>query len=105
MDEPVRVLGLNVGRALSSRMSEDGAFERAADRGWNRHEAESIDPEDPLIVELRAELAPSCSTDARAPETILPGGEKAPSLVMPLVMRGAVFGFVLLRRAQRTACR
>ena len=28
-------------------------------------------------------------------ETILPGGSKAPSLVVPLLMRGAVFGFVL----------
>ena len=27
-------------------------------------------------------------------ETILPGGAKTPSLVVPLLMRGSVFGFV-----------
>ncbi len=94
VNEPVRVLGLN-SAALFLANNEDGAFERAADRGWNRHEAESIDSEDPLIVELRAELGPVVLDGRPRAETILPGGEKAPSLVMPLVMRGAVFGFVL----------
>jgi len=94
VDEPVRVLGLN-SAALFLAGSAGGAFERTADRGWNRHEAETIDSEDPLIVELRAQLGPIVLDGRPRAETILPGGAKAPSLVVPLVMRGAVFGFVL----------
>jgi hypothetical protein len=94
VDEPVRVLGLS-SAALFLAKSEGGAFERAADRGWNRYEAESIDREDPLIVELRAELGTIVLDGRPRAETILPGGQKAPSLVVPLVMRGSVFGFVL----------
>jgi len=93
VDEPVRVLGLT-SAALFVARREGGTFVRAADRGWTREEAEQIDPEDPLIVELRAELA-SIMLDGRPrAETILPGGAKTPSLVVPLLMRGAVAGFV-----------
>ena len=94
VEEPVRVLGLT-SAALFLARAEGGAFERTADRGWNRHETETIDAEDPLIVELRAELAPIVLDGRPRAETILPGGAKTPSLVVPLVMRGAVFGFVL----------
>jgi hypothetical protein len=93
VDEPVRVLGLN-SAAFFLAPREGGAFERKADRGWTRQEAESIDAEDPLIVELRAELAPLVLDGRPRPETILPGGAKAPSVVVPLLMRGNVFGFV-----------
>ena len=93
VDEPVRVLGLT-SAALFLAPREGGAFERTADRGWTRQESERIDPEDPLIVELRAELAPIVLDGRPRAETILPGGAKAPSLVVPLLMRGAVFGFV-----------
>jgi hypothetical protein len=94
VDEPVRVLGLT-SAALFLERTASAAFERIADRGWNNREAESIDPEDPLIVELRAELSPIVLDGCPRAETILPGGEKAPSLVVPLLMRGTVFGFVL----------
>jgi hypothetical protein len=94
VDEPVRVLGLT-SAALFLERTAAAAFERTADRGWNNREAESIDPEDPLIVELRAELSPIVLDGRPRAETILPGGEKAPSLVVPLLMRGTVFGFVL----------
>jgi hypothetical protein len=94
VDEPVRVLGLT-SAALFLERTASAAFERIADRGWNNREAESIDPEDPLIVELRAELSPIVLDGRPRAETILPGGEKAPSLVVPLLMRGTVFGFVL----------
>jgi GAF domain-containing protein len=43
---------------------------------------------------LRAELSPLVLDGRPRAETILPGGSKAPSLVMPLLMRGTVFGFV-----------
>ncbi len=93
VEEPVRVLGLTSAALFIA--AEGGAFERIADRGWNRREAEAIDPEDPLIAELRAELAPIALDGRPRADTILPGGAKAPSLVMPLIMRGNVFGFVL----------
>jgi hypothetical protein len=93
VDEPVRVLGLT-SAALFLAQQEGGVFTRTADRGWTRQEAERIDPEDPLIVELRAELAPIVLDGRPRAETILPGGAKAPSLVVPLLMRGGVFGFV-----------
>jgi hypothetical protein len=93
VEEPVRVLGLtSAALFLAKRPGE--RFERTADCGWNNREAESIDPEDPLIVELRAELGPIVLDGRPRPETILPGGAKAPSMVVPLIMRGGVFGFV-----------
>jgi hypothetical protein len=91
--EPVRVLGLT-SAALFLAQRDGGNFVRTADSGWTRQEAEVIDSEDPLIVELRAELAPIVLDGRPRPETILPGGAKAPSLVVPLLMRGGVFGFV-----------
>ena len=93
VEEPVRVLGLT-SAALFLAERDGGAFVRAADRGWTHQETERIDPEDPLIVELRAELAPIVLDGRPRAETILPGGSKAPSLVVPLLMRGGVFGFV-----------
>ncbi len=94
VEEPVRVLGLT-SAALFLARGPNGEFERIAARGWNNREAETIDPEDPLIVELRAQLSPVVLDGRPRAETILPGGAKAPSLVVPLVMRGSVFGFVL----------
>ncbi len=91
--EPVRVLGLTEA-ALFVAPSEGAAFARTADSGWTHAEAESIEAEDPLIVELRADLAPIVLDGRPRAETALPGGAKAPSLVVPLLMRGAVFGFV-----------
>jgi hypothetical protein len=93
VEEPVRVLGLT-SAALFLAQGENGAFERTADRGWTREETETIDAEDPLIVEMRAELSPVELDGRPRAETVLPGGSKAPSLVMPLLMRGSVFGFV-----------
>lgn len=91
--EPARVLGLT-SAALFLAHRQGGIFQRIADYGWTREEAEQIDSEDPLIVELRAELAPLVLDGRPRAQTILPGGSKAPSLVVPLLMRGAVFGFI-----------
>ncbi len=91
--EPARVLGLTEDALFLAR-GEDGAFVRAADQGWTSREAERIDPEDPLIVELRAEQASIVLGERPRAATILPSGNKAPSLVVPLLMRGALFGFV-----------
>ncbi len=93
VDEPVRVLGLT-SAALFLAERDGGIFSRRADCGWTRRETERIDPEDPLIVELRAELAPIVLDGRPRAETILPGGAQAPSIVVPLLMRGSVFGFV-----------
>ncbi|HVN68564.1 MAG TPA: GAF domain-containing protein [Candidatus Binatia bacterium] len=93
VNEPVRVLGLTEA-ALFVSDGEGGDFRRRADVNWTLAEAERIDAEDPLIVELRAELAPIALDGRPRAETILPGGSKAPSLVVPLMMRGNVFGFV-----------
>jgi GAF domain len=93
VDEPARVLGLTEDALFLAR-GDDGAFVRAADRGWRRREAERIDREDPLIVELRAEQASIVLGDRPRAETILPAGDRAPSLVVPLLMRGTLFGFV-----------
>ncbi len=93
VEEPVRVLGLT-SSALFLAQRAGGAFKRIAARGWTRDESESIDADDPLIVELRADLAPIVLDGRPRAETILPGGSKSPSLVVPLLMRGAVFGFV-----------
>lgn len=94
VDEPIRVLGLNAA-ALFLAPAPGRPFERTAARGWTKTESESIDAEDPLIVELRAELAPIVLDGRPRAQTILPGAAKAPSLVVPMLMRGSVFGFVL----------
>jgi hypothetical protein len=91
--EPVRVLGLT-SAALFLARGENGAFIRAADNGWNNKESETIDAEDPLIAELRADPEPMTLDGRPRAETILPGGSRAPSLVVPLLVRGSVFGFV-----------
>jgi hypothetical protein len=93
VDEPVRALGLTSAALFLARPGT-GTFVRRADRGWTSQDAEQIDAEDPLIVELRADLAPIVLDGRPRAETVLPGGAKAPSLVVPLLMRGAVFGFV-----------
>ena len=93
VDEPVRALGLT-SAALFVAPADGAPFARTADRGWTTGDAETIDAEDPLIVELRAELSPVALDGRPRAETILPGGAKAPSLVVPLIMRGSVFGFV-----------
>lgn len=93
VDEPVRVLGLS-SAALFLASGATGEFQRTAARGWTHEEAESIDGEDPLIVELRADFETVVLDGRPRAETILPGGSKAPSLVVPLLMRGTVFGFV-----------
>lgn len=91
--EPVNALGLS--SAALFLAAHDGTFERTAAEGWNAAETERFDSEDPLIVALRADLAPIELDGVRlASLKALPGGRKAPSLVIPLVMRGNVFGFV-----------
>jgi GAF domain len=93
MDEPVRVLGLS-SAALFLARGDKGAFERTASRGWNDRAAESIDVEDPLIVELRAEFAALQLDGRQRADVPLPSGSHKPAIVIPLVMRGNVFGFV-----------
>jgi hypothetical protein len=93
IDEPVAILNLSA--AAYFRALADGApFECVAARGWDGRAAGPFDPQDVLIVTLRAELGP-VQLDARMREAMhLPGGGKIESLVVPLVMRGNVFGFV-----------
>ena len=100
--EPVRVLGLT-SAALFLARGENGAFVRTADSGWNRQEAETIDAEDPLIVELRADLAPMMLDGRPRAETILPGGSE--SAVARRAAAHARCGLRLrpLRRAQQRA--
>jgi hypothetical protein len=92
--EPVRVLGLT-SAALFLASSDESGFLRKASEGWNRGEIERIDSEDPLVVALRADLA-AIELDGRQLTGVksLPGGKKSPSYIVPLVMRGKVFGFV-----------
>jgi hypothetical protein len=94
IDEPVRVLRLS-SSALFLATSDGTQFERRADHGWNVAEVQRVDVEDPIIVALRADLGSIEFDEARLESIALPRGRKAPSLVIPLVMRSRVFGFVL----------
>jgi hypothetical protein len=94
IDEPVRVLHL-ASSALFVATSDGTAFERRADRGWNTNETQRIDAEDPIIVALRADLGSIEFDEGRLESIVLPTGRKAPTLVIPLIMRGRVVGFVL----------
>ncbi|HEY1429194.1 MAG TPA: GAF domain-containing protein, partial [Candidatus Tumulicola sp.] len=94
IEEPVRVLRLS-SSALFLATADGTEFERRADHGWDAAEIRRIDAEDPVIVALRADLD-SIEFDERRLESIaLPTGRKTPTLAIPLVMRGRVFGFVL----------
>ena len=100
VDEPVRVLGLT-SAALFLAQPEGGLFRRTADRGWSRQEAEQIDPEDPLIVELRAELAPIALDGRPRAETILPGGSEGARDCRSAAHARRGLRFRLLRTAQQ----
>jgi hypothetical protein len=93
IDEPVAILNLSA--AAYFRADADGApFECVAVRGWDGRPAGPFDAQDALVVSLRAEQGP-LQLDARTREAMhLPGGGRIESLVVPLIMRGNVFGFV-----------
>jgi hypothetical protein len=93
IDEPMSVLDLSAA-AYFSASAEGAPFKCIASRGWDGRTAGPFDPQDALVVTLRAELGP-VQLDARTREAMhLPGGGKVESLVVPLIMRGNVFGFV-----------
>jgi len=94
IDEPVAVLELQ-SAALFLARGANHAFVRAAARGWEAQNVEQFDPEDPLVVTLRAELAPVTLEPRMLEGTRFPGRDRARSLAVPLLMRGNVFGFVL----------
>ncbi|MBV8490227.1 MAG: hypothetical protein JO199_06840, partial [Candidatus Eremiobacteraeota bacterium] len=92
IDEPVRALGLTSSALF---LAEPNApFERVAARGWSSDETETVDREDPLVLQLRTELSLVELHAWRPSGAPLPPGTKAPALAIPLVMRGDVFGFV-----------
>jgi hypothetical protein len=93
VDEPVAILDLTAA-AYFREKAEDAAFECVASRGWDGRASGPFDPQDALVVTLRAELGP-LQLDPRTREAMhLPGGGKLESLVVPLIVRGKVFGFV-----------
>jgi hypothetical protein len=92
IEEPVRVLGLS-STALFLAVDGNG-FVRKASHGWNDNEVERFDAEDPLLVTLRAEMG-AIQLDGRQLASVpLPHGRKTPSFIIPLIMRGNLFGFV-----------
>ncbi len=92
IDEPVRVLGLTSSALFLAQ--PNGEFARVAARGWTTDEAEQIEGEDPLIVQMRTELKLVQLDVWRPAGAPLPSGTKIPAIAVPLVMRGGVFGFV-----------
>jgi hypothetical protein len=93
IDEPVAILNLRA--AAYFRAAADGVpFECIASHGWGPATPASFDSQAALVVTLRAELGP-VQLDARTREAMhLPGGGKIESLVVPLIMRGNLYGFV-----------
>jgi hypothetical protein len=92
IEEPVRVLGLSSAALFLANPDTGGAFERIASHGWNDREIESIDPEGPVVVALRADLSSLEFDERQLVGRAVPEGRKAPTLAIPLVMRGGVFG-------------
>jgi len=93
VDEPVTVLHLSSAALFIAR--EDGEpFERVAAHGFGASDAAAFDADDALAVVLRAELEPIRLDARRRAEYRFPAGGKPDALVLPLVMRGKVFGFV-----------
>lgn len=93
IDEPVVVLGLQSGALFLAR-GQEHTFVRIAAVGWEQGHAESFEAEDPLVVTLRAELAPVQLEPRMLAAFHLPGGDRLHALVVPIVMRGTIFGFV-----------
>jgi hypothetical protein len=94
IEEPVRVLGLSSAALFLADPDKGGEFERTASHGWNDREIERIDPDGPVVVALRADLASIEFEERQLVGRAVPSGRKAPTLAVPLVMRGQVFGIV-----------
>jgi hypothetical protein len=92
LDEPVTVLDLTAA-ALFLADGEGQPFARVAERGWGAEHAASFGAEDVLPVMLRAELGPIALDSRRRAELQLPGGDRIEAMVVPLIMRGRLFGF------------
>lgn len=93
IDEPVAALSLQ-SAALFLARSDEHDFARVAASGWDDDHVERFGAEDPLVVTLRAELEPVQLEPRMLAGLHLPGGDKLHALVVPLIMRGTVFGFV-----------
>ncbi len=93
VEEPVRVLGLTSAALFLAHAARAERSSAPPTRGWTRksriHRCRGS-------AHRRAARRPRADRARRpaARRNDLPGGAKAPSLVVPLLMRGSVFGFV-----------
>ena len=90
--EPVEALDL--ASAAVFRQSDD-AFARTSSTGWDATHAGLLNPSDPLIVHLRAELDAFDVSSLRRRRRDIPSGLAQPLLAVPLCVRHELLGFVL----------
>lgn len=91
--QPYELLEI-VGAALFVARPSDGVFERVAERGFDPADVSSLQPEDALVMMLRAEQGPIALDPRLRASLHLPGGTRADALAVPLLMRGGVYGVV-----------
>lgn len=75
--------------------AEGDAFVRVVDVGWKSDDVTTIQQDDHLVVNLRAELQAIDLLTVRWPRADVPKGLEHPILAIPLVVRHEVLGFVL----------
>jgi hypothetical protein len=93
IDEPVAALDLQ-SAALFLARGEERDFVRVAASGWENDHMDHFGAEDALVVTLRAELAPVQLEPRMLAGLRIPGEHKLYALVVPILMRANVFGFV-----------
>src|SRR4029077_8401723 len=91
--EPERALEL-ASSALFRKRS-DGTFKRNYSIGWDQSELASLDDDDRLVTQLRAELEALDLSEVRWPRTDIPSGLQQPLYAVPVVVRHELAGFAL----------
>lgn len=84
-DEPMAALYL--ASAALFRRDARGCYERISAQGWDTYSATELDLFDPLIVRMREEQEPCRLSALGSTREKFPGGDCAPILAVPIVVR------------------
>jgi len=92
--EPVEALQIS-SAALFRPTNGDGSYHRVAAIGWSDASCSVIEHDDPLALELVAEAQPLRLSEIGWHRGDLPGGDAAPILAVPVVLRRELLGITL----------
>ena len=73
------------------RESDDGSYQRVAALGWDDATVVRLEADDPIVLQLRAEVEPLRIRDTRKRDGF-PSGAHGPAIALPIVVRGRLRG-------------